>query len=131
MAATQSDTPAQLQRKVITFITRKSPYGQGYARACLDMVLSAAVFDQQINYVFMDDGVLQLRRDQNSAAIDAKNLSAAFAALPLYDVENIYADAQSLQDRGMTSEALAIEVISCSKEQIATLLRQSDVVFSL
>ena len=35
-------------RKTLTFITRQAPYGQGGAKATLDMVLSAAVFDQPV-----------------------------------------------------------------------------------
>lgn len=126
-----NDIADQTHRKVLTFISRKSPYGHGYARACLDMVLSAAVFDQQVNYVFMDDGVLQLRRGQEPAAIDAKSLSAAFSALTLYEVENVYVDTQSLQDRGMTADDLVIEATPCTAGHISSLIRQSDVVFNL
>lgn len=118
-------------RKVLTFISRRAPYGQGSAKAMLDMVLSAAVFDQQVNYVFMDDGVQQLRRGQEPAAIDAKNLSAAFSALPLYDVSNIFVDAESLQLRGLTPDQLVIDTQVCDADKIAELIRQSDVVFNL
>ncbi len=123
-----SDLPT---RKVLTFLSRSAPYGQGRAKAMLDMVLSAAVFDQQVNYVFMDDGVQQLRRGQESASIDAKNLSAAFSALPLYDVNNIFVDAESLQRRGLTPEQLVIDTVVCDADEIAALIRQSDVVFNL
>ncbi len=118
-------------RRVLTFISRRAPYGQVNAKAMLDMVLSAAVFDQQVNYVFMDDGVQQLRRGQEPAAIDAKNLSAAFSALPLYDVTNIFVDAESLQRRGLTPDQLVIDTIECDGDKIAELIRQSDVVFNL
>lgn len=123
-----SDLPA---RKVLTFISRRAPYGQSGAKAMLDMVLSAAVFDQQVNYVFMDDGVQQLRRGQEPSAIDAKNLSAAFSALPLYDVNNIFVDAESLQRRGLTQDQLVIDTRMCDADRIAELIRQSDVVFTL
>ncbi|MDP1930663.1 MAG: sulfurtransferase complex subunit TusC [Gammaproteobacteria bacterium] len=126
-----NDNIEQPTRKVLTFISRKSPYGQNYAKACLDMVLSASVFDQQVNYVFMDDGVWQLRRGQEPAAIDSKNLSAAFSALSLYEVENVYVDAQSLQDRGLAAEDLVIDATPCTAGHIASLMRQSDVVFNL
>ncbi len=95
------------------------------------MVLSAAVFDQQVNYVFMDDGVQQLRRGQEPSAINAKNLSAAFSALPLYDVSNIFVDAESLQRRGLTQDQLVIDALACDADKIAELIRQSDVVFTL
>jgi tRNA 2-thiouridine synthesizing protein C len=116
---------------MLTFISRRAPYGNGAAKAMLDMVLSAAVFDQQVNYVFMDDGVQQLRRGQEPAAIDAKNLSAAFSALPLYEVSNIFVDSESLQRRGLSPEQLVIDIIVCDSDKIAELIRQSDAVFTL
>ena len=125
------DASEQPTRKVLTFISRHAPYGQGWAKASLDMVLSAAVFDQQVNYVFMDDGVQQLRRGQEPAAINARNLSAAFSALPLYDVSNIFVDADSLQRRGLTQDQLLIDTILCDTDKIAELIRHSDVVFNL
>ena len=69
-------------RKNLTFISRRSPYGSGYAKACLDMVLSAAVFDQHVTLVFMDDGVLQLQPNQQAGDIHAKDLSAAWQHCP-------------------------------------------------
>ena len=118
-------------RKNLTFISRRSPYGSGYAKACLDMVLSAAVFDQHVTLVFMDDGVLQLQPNQQAGDIHAKDLSAALAALPLYDVDNVYADRDSLTRCGMFSDQLAIEVRLCDADKIAEIIRQSDVVFTL
>lgn len=117
--------------KTITFISRSTPYGSGLAKACLDMVLCAAVFDQHINLVFMDDGVWQLQPHQTPQDINAKDLSAALSALPLYEVSNIYAESEALTTRGLAAEQLIIEVTPCSAEQIATLIRQSDVVYQL
>jgi len=119
-----------LQKKLL-FISRSSPYGSGRAKACLDMVLSAAVFDQKVTLVFMDDGVLQLQRGQAAARIHAKDLSAALAALPLYDVDQVYVEEASLRLRGITAEQLAIEATLCSAEGIAEMIRQADGVFTL
>jgi len=118
-------------RKTLTFITRKAPYGQHGAKASLDMVLSAAVFDQQVHYIFMGEGVLQLRRGQQPGAIDAKDLSAAFSALPLYDVDSIHVEAEALQARGMSAQDLVIPVKVASAADIATLIHHSDAVFNL
>lgn len=117
--------------KTITFISRSTPYGSGRAKACLDMVLSAAAFEQQINLIFMDDGVWQLQAAQKPKSIDAKDLSAALSALPLFDVSNIFAEAESLSARNLEPASLAIEVKACSAETIAALIRASDVVYQL
>lgn len=118
-------------RKTITFIARSTPYGSGLAKACLDMVLSAAVFEQQINLVFMDDGVWQLQPNQAPQGIDAKDLSAALSALPLYEVNNIFVESTSLSGRGLDPAALAIAAKPCSALQIAALIREADVVYQL
>jgi tRNA 2-thiouridine synthesizing protein C len=122
---------AQSIRKNLTFISRRTPYGSGYAKACLDMVLSAAVFDQHVTLIFMDDGVLQLQRQQAAGSISAKDLGAALAALPLYDVDQVYVEQHSLTLRGMSPEQLAIDARVCDAQKIAELIRQSDVVFTL
>jgi tRNA 2-thiouridine synthesizing protein C len=114
-------------RRNLTFISRRSPYGSGYAKACLDMVLSAAVFDQNV----MDEGVLQLLPNQQAGNIHAKDLSAALAALPLYDVDKVYAEQDSLTRRGLLPDQLAIEVMLCDADKIAEIIRQSDMVFTL
>lgn len=118
-------------RKTISFISRSTPYGQGRAKACLDMVLSTAVFEQKVNFIFMDDGLWQLKRQQDPASIDSKDLSAAFAALPLYDVDTVYVDVDSMHRRGLELDALVVPATAVSVAQIGELIRQSDVVFSL
>lgn len=117
--------------KTLTFIARSTPYGSGRAKALLDMVLSAAVFDQNINLLFMDDGVWQLAHAQQASMINAKDLSAALGALPLYDVNNVYVEARALHERGLTLDTLAVTAIPCDDAYITTLIAQSDQVFAL
>ncbi len=121
------------ERKTLTFISRSSPHSSGKAKACLDMVLSAAVFDQTVNYIFMDDGVFQLLDKQTPATIHARNVSAAFPALALYGVEMVYVDEEALLDRGLHSDSLLadVEIKVCSAQQIQALIRQSETVFNL
>lgn len=120
-----------IKRKHLTFISRRTPYGSGYAKACLDMALSAAVFDQHVTLIFMDDGVLQLLHRQSAGSINAKDLGAALAALPLYDIDQVYVEQDSLALRGMSPEQLAIDARLCNAQKIAELISQSDVVFTL
>lgn len=118
--------------RIFTFITRQPPHGQGLARACLDMVLSAAVFDQRVRFLFMEDGVYQLLRDQQADAIHAKDLSAAFGALELYGVGSVLVDRAAMESRGLHEGMLCIpQVTLCTDSQIQALIRESDVVFTL
>lgn len=115
----------------LTFISRRPPYGEDYPRACLDMVMAAAVFDQTVNYVFMDDGVYQLLAGQEPERIRAKDLSAHFGALALYGVENVFADRQSLLERGLENARLAIPVDVVDAVVLQRLISDSDQVFLL
>ncbi|HLT64612.1 MAG TPA: sulfurtransferase complex subunit TusC [Pseudohongiella sp.] len=117
--------------KTLTFLSRQAPFGSSRAKACMDMVLASAVFEQQINYVFMDDGVWQLVKGHAPEGIGAKNSMAALQALELYGVENIYALGSSLAERGLDSSQLQIPVRVCTVAQLADIIGQSDVVTAL
>lgn len=117
--------------KTLTFISRQAPFGSSKAKACLDMVLASAVFEQTIHYVFMDDGVWQLVRGHAPESIGAKNTMAAMQALELYGVENVYVLDESLSERGLTLTQLQIPVRVCTRAQLQDMLRASDVVTAL
>lgn len=114
--------------KTLTFISRQAPFGSSKAKACMDMVLASAVFEQQIHYVFMDDGVWQLVRGHQPEGIGAKNSMSALQALELYGVENVSVLDQALSERGLTKENLQIPVVVRSKAEIKHLIAASDVV---
>lgn len=117
--------------KTLTFISRQAPFGTSKAKACLDMVLASAVFEQQIHYVFADDGVWQLVRGHAPEGIGAKNSMAAMQALELYGVDKIYVLDESLAERGLTVAHLQIPVTVCSKAQLQGIIIASDVVTAL
>lgn len=119
------------KRRTLSFIARSAPHGSGRAKALLDMVLSAAVFEQRVLLMFMGDGLWQLTRGQHPAHIQGKDLSAAFGALPLYDVDQVFVEAAALAERGLNVEDLVIPVILCSAAELAALIADSDEVFAL
>jgi len=88
--------------KKMMFLNRKAPYGTIYAWESLEVVLVGAAFGQDVSLTFMDDGVYQLTRDQDTTAIGVKNFSPAYAALADYGVTRIYVDKESLEERGLT-----------------------------
>lgn len=117
--------------KIITLLIRQPPYGSSSAKAALDMALSAAVFEQQVHLIFVDDGVFQLLPDQAPQAILAKNTSAALAALPLYGIDTIYADDASLAQRNIAPDALPALVSRINGQEISRLIHESDMVLTL
>ena len=116
---------------VITLLVRCPPYGSSRARAVLDMALAAAVFEQPVRLVFLDDGVFQLLPGQQSEHISAKNTSAALTALPLYGIETVYVHQNSLQIRDLRAENLLIPVQTINDTQLKELIASSSAVMNL
>ena len=61
--------------KKFMYVNRKSPYGTIYALESLEVVLISAAFDQDVSLAFIDDGVFQLKKNQDTSEIYTKNFS--------------------------------------------------------
>jgi tRNA 2-thiouridine synthesizing protein C len=116
--------------KKFMFVNRKAPYGTVYALESLEVVLIAATFDQDCSLVFLDDGVYQLAKGQNTKAIGVKNFSPTFRALEDYDIEKLYVERESLEARGLTEDDLMVPVAVLSSAQVGELMASQDVVLS-
>jgi tRNA 2-thiouridine synthesizing protein C len=116
--------------KKFMFVNRKAPHGTVYALEALEVVLITAAFDQDVSLVFVDDGVLQLKKGQQTKAIDCKNFSPTYRALEGYDVEKLYVERESLQSRGLVEDDLLVPVKVMGREELGALIEQQDVVLS-
>ena len=116
--------------KKFMFVNRRAPYGTVYALEALEVALISAAFDQDVSMVFLDDGVYELVKGQQTKAIEMKNFSPAYRALEGYDIEKLYVDAESLKARGLTTENLLVPVEVLSAAQMAVLMDQQDVLIS-
>jgi tRNA 2-thiouridine synthesizing protein C len=95
------------------------------------MALACAVFEQDVNYVFLDDGIYQLLKGQDGAAIQNKTLGNALETLALYGIENVYADQQSLKQRSIDIADLLPGMQSIESDAVSKLIESSDTVFNL
>lgn len=116
--------------KKFMFVNRKPPYGTVYALESLEVVLITATFDQDVSLVFLDDGVYELVKGQNSKAIGIKNYSPTYRALEGYDVEKLYVERESITARGLTEADLLVPVEVLSSAEMADLMAGQDVVLS-
>jgi tRNA 2-thiouridine synthesizing protein C len=92
--------------KKFLYINRKAPHGSIYAQESLEVVLIGAAFEQDVTLAFIDDGVYQLMKDQDTSAIGCKNFAPTFRALGDYDVNQIYVERESLEMRGLDKDDL-------------------------
>jgi tRNA 2-thiouridine synthesizing protein C len=116
--------------KKFMFVNRKAPYGTIYALESLEVVLITAAFDQDVSLVFLDDGVFQLKKSQQTKGIEIKNFSPTYRALEGYDVEKLYVEKESLDARGLTEDDLLVDVTVLSSAEMGALMDEQDVVLS-
>ncbi len=112
--------------KSILFVCRQSPYGSSLARAGLDAALAAAAFEQPVNLLFLGTGVLQLDADQDGRAIGQRDQGKLLASFPLYDIDQVYADADAIKRHGLDTANCALPVIALGGAEMQQLLTQSD-----
>jgi len=92
--------------KRFMYMNTKAPYGTVYALESLEVVLIGAAFEQDVSLAFIGDGVYQLVKGQDTQGIGMKNFSPTYAALGDYDVNKIYVEKESLEERGLSLDDL-------------------------
>ncbi len=116
--------------KKFMFVNRKAPYGTIYALEGLEVVLISAAFDQDVSLAFLDDGVYQLVKGQQTKGIDVKNFSPAYRALEGYDVEKLYVERESLERRGLAVGELIVPVQVLGADEMTKLMEAQDVLIA-
>ncbi len=131
MSEQQLATPASGRKtKKFMFVNRKAPYGTIYALESLEVVLIAATFDQDVSLAFIDDGVYELVKGQQTKDIGIKNFSPSYRALEGYDIEKLYVDRVSLSQRGLAEQDLLVPVELLDAQEMGRLMAQQDVILS-
>lgn len=115
----------------LLYIAARPPYADDRAQELLDALLVAASFGAEVSVLFQDDGVWQLLPGQEGAALARRGLGPQLEALPLFDVERLYADAISLSERGLGADDLLLPVRALEAIDLAALLANHDQVIRL
>ena len=130
--------------KRFLYVNRKAPHGTIYALESLEVVLIGAAFEQEVTLAFVDDGVYQLLRNQDTSAIGTKNFTPTYRALGDYDVNRIFVERESMELRGLTKDDLmpltwededddyaekdSVHVVSSA--ELAEIIEQQDVILN-
>lgn len=117
-------------QKKFCYVNRTAPYGTVYALESLEVVLIGAAFEQDVSVIFLDDGVFQITKGQDTAAIGMKNFSPTYRALEMYDVEKLYVSKESLEARGLTEDDLLVDVEVKTAAEIRDLMEEQDVILT-
>ncbi len=130
--------------KKFLYVNRRAPYGSIYALESLEVVLIGAAFDQAVSLAFLDDGVFQLAKGQDTKGIGIKNFSSTFRALGDYGVTRFYVEKESLEARGLSLDDLMPityedendgfaekpSIILVNRAEMAAVMRDQDIVLS-
>lgn len=92
--------------KKFMYVNRRAPYGTIYAWESLEVVLIGAAFEQDVSLAFIDDGVYQIVKGQDTKELGIKNFSPTYSALGDYDIKKIYVEKESLEARGLSVDDL-------------------------
>ena len=130
--------------KKFMYLNRKAPHGTIYALESLEVMLIGSAFDQTVSLAFVDDGVYQIVKGQDTTGIGQKNFSAAYRALADYDITRLYVERESLQARNLSAadlmnlvyededddwaEKSSIRIVSSA--ELAAVLDDQDIVLS-
>ena len=118
------------EKSKIMFVMRKAPHGSIYAYEGLEAILIMGAFEQEISVVFIDDGVFVLKKEQDTKPLGVKEFSRTFKTLEDFDITNIYADRESLEQRGLTADDLIIPVKVMEAGEIAKLMEEQHVLLT-
>jgi tRNA 2-thiouridine synthesizing protein C len=132
------------ETKKFMYVNRKAPYGTIYAWEALEVVLIGAAFEQDVSLAFIEDGVYELMKGQDTTGIEMKNFSPTYAALGDYEVNKIFVEKESLEERGLTLDDLqhlvwedededyaekdSIRLVS--RAELADIFSEQDVMFN-
>jgi len=140
-----SDTEIEFDTAGITkkfmYVNRKAPYGTIYALEVLEAVLISAAFEQHAAIVFVDDGVYQIKKNQDTQAVNMKNFSKTYGIIEMEKedadededmdmVWRIIVEKESMEARGLTADDFVVEVEVLASAELAKVMAEQEVVIS-
>ena len=116
----------------LAFLFRTAPHGNAISREGLDALLAATAFcdEEEIGVFFVDDGVLNLLDGQNPELLLQKDFIRTFKLLDLYDIEQRFVCADSLDQYNLQIEQLIISAEKIDRTSLFNKLSQAEKVFT-
>lgn len=116
----------------LAFLFRTAPHGNAISREGLDALLAATAFcdEEEIGVFFIDNGVLNLLDGQNPELLLQKDFIRTFKLLDLYDIEQRFVCADSLDQYNLQTEQLIISAEKIDRTSLINKLSQAEKVFT-
>jgi len=126
----ESDTGTSTRIKKFLFVNRKAPYGSIYALESLEVVMITAAFDQEVSLAFLDDGIFQIVKGQETTLIGMKNFSQTYRALEDFGVTKLYVERESMEARAISESDFIVPAKVVSVREMAELMDSQDIILS-
>lgn len=126
----ESGTDTATRIKKFLFVNRKAPYGTIYALEALEVVMISAAFDQDVSLAFLDDGIFQIVKGQETTFIGMKNFSQTYRALEDFGVTKLYVERESMEARGISESDFIVPAEVISVREMAELMASQDIILS-
>lgn len=110
----------------VLFIFASSPHGSARGREGLDALLAMSAFTQDIDVLFMADGVYQILRGQQPAGVLSRDHARTFGVLELYDITRIYVQESELVKRKLSPDQLLLASRPLSDEDCRLMIARAD-----
>lgn len=112
------------------FVMRQAPHQGRRVLETLDVVLTTAAFEQTVALLFLDDGVWQLKTNQQPESAQLSDSAAWLKSLPLYGVTDLWVEQESLDVRGLSENDLILPVRLINRSQLNHFLQQQTIIVS-
>lgn len=114
----------------LLFVFRHGPHGSGSAREGLDAALAAIAFEHRVSALFLGDGVLVLKRDQDTADAGVKDYAQGFRALLHHGLERAVVSQAAIAALGITPGGMILPVEALAASALPDWIAEHDAVFS-
>jgi len=117
------------KKKHILIVNQSAPYSSSNAKESLDIALAAGAFEQSVAILFIGDGCYQLLSNQSPKQTHSKNISQMLKVLPVYGIDKLYVDEQSLSNRNIEQLDENLTLTKVSQHEIQALYKEATTVF--
>jgi tRNA 2-thiouridine synthesizing protein C len=106
----------------LAFIFNSFPHTTAAGREGLDALLAASAYSEDITVFFVGNGVTQLLKAQQPNETLSRDYISAFKLMDLYDIEQVYVCQRSLNQFGLSTDNLLIDVTALETDELTQKL---------
>ena len=114
----------------LAFVFNTFPHTTAAGREGLDALLAASAYSEDITVFFVGNGVTQLLKAQQPDESLSRDYISAFKLMDLYDIEQVYVCQHSLNQFGLSTDNLLIDVTALEVSELTQKLAQSQKILT-